>query len=139
MCEHREVNFQQGTICGLTGKVADFDDECPDFREEPGRREQVYQTDMALTGDAVTGDSKDHTLNVVVGIAGLVLGPIVFASTLLGFLPFSGGVLVMAVVFTVIGGLMLKRGLDQKKVREEYLRGKAEAEARAERDKKLEQ
>jgi len=85
ICKNQQMDLSQGLICGLTGKVADFEDECPFYekdadlsREQEARNVQnVLSDNMASRGLRFVNYLLDSLAFLVFSIAfGSLLGVI---------------------------------------------------------------
>ena len=43
ICKNRRMSSQKGIICGLTGDIADFEGECPDFDLDAEHKEELEE------------------------------------------------------------------------------------------------
>ncbi|WP_297093222.1 RDD family protein [uncultured Draconibacterium sp.] len=58
ICENKQMSLQEGLICNISGKAADFEESCPHFREDPQAKQEIAARDKfnALErGSAGTG------------------------------------------------------------------------------------
>ena len=87
MCEHQKKDLDRGIICGLTNKLADFQDSCNSFIENPELRKKQYEGDtLCVVADKTASQGQRFAnylidqifvlgLGLVFGVAlGIVLG-----------------------------------------------------------------
>lgn len=117
MCQHREHNFKQGMLCGLTHMKADFEDHCQNFLRDEKEATRQLKLDLAAEGEEV-GFKNDFKKNKEIG--GLVfllsllftLVTIAHAGQLGFFVILYGGIF--------IGGAMYIKGIKQEQKLKEH-------------------
>lgn len=73
VCTNRKFDVKTGLICSLTGKIADFDETCPNFSQDE-RENEKQTTDELLKQKAEVGKIKAIKLFIVmVGISFLFM------------------------------------------------------------------
>ena len=112
-CTNRKMDLQQDIICKLTDRIADFQDECPDFNLDPTVKERVSDEPLARE-DSIAKLSEDNLQQlkleqnfpmgliggIVVGVIGAVLWGMITVATgyQIGFMAIAIGA---AVGFTI--------------------------------------
>ena len=78
ICTNQKFDLQQGIICSLTNKKADFEDTCDTFEEDTSKTENSYlsEFDTNLVGKAAS--QKQRFINYIVDLVYLfVIGSII--------------------------------------------------------------
>lgn len=88
------MDLQQGLLCGLTGKVADFEGECPDYKHDESVKQMVYQEEPEIGSDRahelLSGQPlevleairahQDITFAVIGGLLAALVGAVLWAT-----------------------------------------------------------
>ncbi|WP_445749881.1 hypothetical protein [Polaribacter sp.] len=117
VCLNREFNYNKGLLCGLTNKLADFENECKNFEKDSEAEDFNFIRKMENTGDYFTGDNFDYRKNISQGVNIMALGVILtiislYLSDYLGFYFITGGII-------IYGFKQHARGMEQEKIFEE--------------------
>ena len=65
-CEHRKNDLNQGIICGLTNRIADFEDQCNTFDENPILKERLELKEAARTIDSRIASQGQRFANYII-------------------------------------------------------------------------
>ena len=60
-CTNREMDLKIGLICKLTGKIADFENECPSYNEDE-KALQTINNETEFVSDEITSRISESTL-----------------------------------------------------------------------------
>lgn len=98
-CTNRKFDRQLGVICGLTEKIADFENECSSFQRDP---KVVDKPRAAMEYEAEDGSKSG-------GMAGILWGGLWLAGGLIATMASDGQVLFYGAI--LYGGFKLVTGI----------------------------
>lgn len=58
-CTNRKMDFQQGILCGLTNEKAAFENECPDYQNDPSVKEITDDSEPPMASEVTASLSSE--------------------------------------------------------------------------------
>jgi hypothetical protein len=114
ICEHRQMDFKKGLLCGLTRSHATFDKSCNEFVEDEAEKIHRLVRDLDASGHQSAAKSLDASKNKENGLLIAVIGVIVVFISL-SFMRLSGFI-ILPVGIILYGLRTFFKGLEQEKV-----------------------
>jgi len=115
ICLNRKMDSRHGLICQLTGKIADFEDECKDFDRDKAQEEMLFLRRLDHAGDGVDGDPVNFKKNKSNGQLIGLLGAGILLFTLMSPSP----IIVIPFGLIVYGIHLYRKGAEQEKIIQE--------------------
>ncbi len=115
ICHNRKMNFEQGLLCQLTDKKADFEGDCADFKKDNEEEDRLLLPKLDLAGDGVEGDpvdfQKNKTNGQIIGLIGVGI--------LLVKLMSPSPIIVIPFGAIIYGIYLYRKGIEQEKILQE--------------------